>query len=176
MKLIKAFIAAMAGLALSAVTSHAQLTLNFSSSPGGFPNGGSTIQFNGTNSSFQLNAATTPEVIPNPPGPAIVVTYYVGSQWTITSVFGGTGSAITLLGNVFNGPFSYGPITTNIFGSSIDESAAVVGPLGGLSINDNSGNFLTGAVDWEQVDTHNFAGGINASLTVNVTNLTYAGA
>jgi hypothetical protein len=175
MNLIKSFAVTMAGLAISVVSSHAQLTLNFSSSSGGFPAGGSTIQFNGTNSSFQFNPATTPYVIPNPPGPPIVVTYYVGSQWSITSVFGGTGSALNLLGSVNNGPFNYGPITTSIVGSHIDETADVIGPLGGLSISDNAGNFLTGNVNWIQLATHDFGGSINAGLTVNVTGLTYAG-
>jgi len=170
MKLIKSFIVAMVGLALSIVTSHAQLTLNFSSSPGGSP-GGSTIQFNGTNSSFQFNPATTPYVIPNPPFPPIVVGYYIGSQWSITSEFGGTGSALNLLGVVTNGPFSYGPITTNL----AVETANVLGPLGGLEINDNASNLLTGTIAWIQLETSSFAGGINPSLTVNVTNLAYAG-
>lgn len=158
-----------------ALTSHAQLSLNFSSSPGG-PGGGSTIQFNGTNSSFQFNAATTPYSIPNPPSAPIVVNYYVGSQWTITSVIGGAGgtnSAQNLLGVVNNGPFSYGPITV----SNNVQSAYVIGPLGGLVINDNVGNFLTGTVDWIQVATYDFGGylGINAALNVNVTDLTYTG-
>jgi len=175
MKLIKSFIVGMAGLAFSVVTSHAQLTLNFSSSPGGPPAGGSTIQFNGTNSSFQFNPATTPYVVPNPPNPPILVSYYIGSQWSITSVIGGTGSALNLLGNINNGPFNYGPITTNIIGSDIEESANVTVPLGGLAINDNAGFLLTGTVNWEQVETFDDAGAINAALTVNVTNLNYAG-
>jgi hypothetical protein len=170
MNLIKSFAATMAGLALSVVASHAQLTLNFSSSPGG-----SVIQFNGTNSSFQFNPSTTPLIIPNPPSPPLTITYYVGSQWSITSVVGGTGSALSLLGSVTNGPFNYGPITTTIVGSHIDETADVTGPLGGLSISDNAGNFLTGNVDWVQLATHDFGGSINAGLTVNVTDLTYAG-
>jgi hypothetical protein len=60
-------------------------------------------------------------------------------------------------------------------GPNIDESALVTGPLGGLSINDNAGKFLTGTVDWVQVATHDNAGAINAALTVNVTGLTYTG-
>ena len=156
----------MAALTLSVVTSHAQLTLNFSSSPGG-----STIQFNGAASSFQFNPATTALIIPFTPP----VTYYIGSQWTISSVIGGTGSALNLLGVVTNGPFSYGPITTVNAGSHIDETANVTGPLGALIISDNVGNFLTGNVDWIQVATHDFGGAINAGLTVNVTGLAYAG-
>jgi hypothetical protein len=174
MKAIKSFIVAIAGLTFFAFTSHAQLSLNFSSSPGGSP-GGATIQFNGTNSSFQFNSATTPYLVPNPPFPPIAVYYYIGSQWSITSEFGGTDSALNLLGAVTNSPFSYGPITTTIMGLDTNETANVTGPLGRLVINDNAGNLLTGTVNWEQVETYNFAGGINASLTVNVIDLAYAG-
>ncbi len=167
---------AVASLILSNVSSQAQLSLNFSSSPGGPPAGGSTIQFNGTNSSFQFNIASTPYSIPNPPFAPFVVNYYVGSQWSITSETGGTGSALNLLGWVnsspfTNSPFNYGPIVTN----GIDETANVLGPLGMLQIYDNAGNLLTGTVDWEQVATHGFGGAINASLTVNITNLVYLG-
>jgi hypothetical protein len=159
MKPIKSFAVAMAGLALSAVTSHAQLTLNYASTPG------STIQFNGAASSFQFNSST---LFFGPP----IGNYYVGSQWSIGSETGGTGSALGLLGVVNNGPFSYGPIS---FPSPGDETANVIGPLGGLSINDGVGQFLTGNVNWIQVETDNSIGGINASLIVNVTGLAYAG-
>jgi hypothetical protein len=159
MKSIKSFAVAMAGLALSAVTSHAQLTLNFASTPG------ATIQFNGTNSSFQFNSST---LVLRPP----IGAFYVGSQWSIGSEVGGTGSAIGLLGVVNNSPFSYGPITTPFTG---DEIANVIGPLGALSINDGVGNFLTGNVNWIQVETINSLGGINSSATINVTGLAYAG-
>ena len=159
MKPIKSFVVAMAGLAISAVTSHAQLTLNYASTPG------STIQFNGAASSFQFNSSTL--VFPAPIG-----TFYVGSQWSIGSETGGTGSAVGLLGVFTNSPFSYGPITTPSAGV---ELANVIGPLGALSINDGVGNLLTGNVNWIQVETDNSIGGINASLNVNVTGLAYAG-
>jgi hypothetical protein len=162
MKPIKSFAVAMAGLALSVVTSQAQLSLNFASTPG------ATIQFNGTASSFQFDAST---LVLRPP----IGTYYVGSQWSIGSETGGTGSALGLLGVVNNSPFSYGPITTVIAGTDTDESAYVTGPLGALAINDGVGNFLTGNVDWMQVATFNSAGAINALLTINVTGLAYAG-
>lgn len=174
---MKALVAALTGLALSTIaspiTSQAQLSLNFSSSPGGPPTGGATIQFNDTGSSFQFNPATTPYSIPNPPFPPVVVNYYVGSQWSVTSEFGGTGAALNLLGSVNNGPFNYGPITV----SGSEQTANVTGPLGGLVINDNAGNFLTGNVDWIQVATYGYAGstGINAALSINVTDLSYAG-
>jgi hypothetical protein len=156
MKPIKSFTMAMAGLALSAVTSHAQLTLNYASTIG------STIQFNGAASSFQFNPSTS----------SLYGGIFFGSQWSIGSETGGTGSAVGLLGVVNNGPFSLGPIT---FPSPGVEIAPVIGPLGALSINDGVGQFLTGTVNWIQVETDNSIGGINASLIVNVTGLAYAG-
>ena len=155
MKPIKSFAVAMAGLAISVVTSYAPLTLNFASTPG------ATIQFNGTASSIQFNTST-----PN---------NYVGSQWSIGSENGGTGSAVGLFGVFTHSPFSYGPISTTIFPGFTIQSATVIGPLGGLVINDGLVNLLTGNVNWIQVDTVNSTGGINASLTVNVTGLAYAG-
>jgi hypothetical protein len=159
MKHIKLFTMAMAGLALSVVTSQAQLSLNFASTTG------ATIQFNGTTSSFQFNSSTL--VLPPPIG-----SYYVGSQWSIGSETGGTGSALGLLGVFTNSPFSYGTITTPSTGVEI---ATVTGPLGGLNVNDGLGNLLTGNINWIQVETDNSTGSINASLTVNVTGLAYAG-
>ena len=159
MKPIKSFAVALAALALSAVVSHAQLSLNFSSTPG------ATIQFNGTASSFQFNSSTL--VLPPPIG-----AYYVGSQWSIGSETGGTGSALGQVGVFTNSPFGYGPITTPSTGVEI---ATVTGPLGGLNINDGLGNLLTGNVNWIQVETDNSAGSINAALVVNVTGLAYAG-
>jgi len=145
----------MAGLALSAVTGYAQLSLNFASTPG------ATIQFNGTNSTFQFNSST--------------LFGYAGSQWQIGSESGGTGSALELFGVVTTNTFSYGPISTTIVGPYTFQTATVIGPFGGLNINDGLGNLLTGDVNWVDVETVNFAGGINASLTVNVTDLAYAG-
>jgi len=148
---MRLLIGAVAGLALSVVTSHADLTLNFGSTPG------STLQFNGTAHSFQFNTST--------------LGIYAGSQWSIGSEVGGN-SAIGLFGAVTNGPFNYGPVSTPFAGLQI---ANVTGPLGALVINDGSGNFLTGNVAWIQLDTYNYAGGINASLVVNVTVLGYGG-
>ncbi len=168
--LIKPFIIlAVVGLTLSATKSHAQLSLNFSSSPGGPPGQGATIQFNGTADSFQFNAANGPAFIP----PFGYTSYYVGSQWTITSVFGGNGSADGSLGSVYNGPFNYGPITISPDG--MDQTANVTGPLGQLVITDINQQNLTGTVNWIQVATHDDAGSLNAALTVNVTGLSYGG-
>ena len=159
MKPIKSFAVAMAGLVLSAVTSQAQLSLNFASTTG------ATIQFNGTASSFQFDSST---LVERPP----IGAYYVGSQWSIGSETGGTGSALGLLGVFNNSPFSYGPITTPSAGVEI---ATVTGPVGGLNLNDGLGNFLTGNVNWIQLETDDSSGSINAALTVNVTGLAYAG-
>jgi len=153
MKALKLFVMVLAGLALSAVASRAALTLDFSSTPG------ASIQFNGAASSFQFNTSTSNN--------------YVGSQWVIGNEVGGTGSAIGLFGAVTNGPFSYGPISTPFTGLQIATVSNV--PLGSLSINDGEGDFLTGNIAWVQLDTFQFSGGINASLMVNVTSLTYSG-
>ena len=159
MKPINSFAVAVAGMAISIVTSQAQISLNYSSTPG------ATIQFNGAASTFQFDASTLPG--------------YVGSQWSIGNENGGS-AAIGLFGAVNNGPFSYGPITTSTmtvpgFGLITIQTANVTGPLGGLSINDGSGYSLTGDVNWFQIDTVNSIGGINASLTVNVNDLAYGG-
>lgn len=142
---------AVTALALSAGSGFAQLTLNFASTTG------STIQFNGTSSSFQFNPVD-------------------GTQWQIGSETGGTGSAIGLYGQFDNGPFGYGAITVNNSIPGLDyETAMVSGPLGALSVADGVGNFLTGDVNWIEVATANSAGSINGSLTVNVTGLNYTG-
>jgi hypothetical protein len=158
MKLIKnkALFVTMAGLAISAATCQAQLSFNFASTPG------ATIQFNGTASTFQFNTST--------------LNGYAGSQWSIGSEAGGVGSALGLFGLVNNSPFAYGPISQTIVGSFTIQDATVTGPLGGLVINDGSGHDLTGNVNWVQVETVNYAGGINASLSVNVNSLAYSGA
>jgi hypothetical protein len=154
MKLIKTLTAvAAAGLTFSAVPSYAILTLDFSSVVG------STLQFNGAASTFQFNAGVG------------------GNQWDIIAESGTPppgNTALGLFGKVtpnVGGTYSYGPITT----SGIDQFANVLGPLGTLSINDGAGFNLTGTVNWMQVTTHEFVGGINASLLVNLTGLAYLG-
>ncbi len=137
-------------LASSLLTVQGQLTFNFSSTSG------STIQFNGTGSSFQFNPLA-------------------GPQWQIGSEDGGTGSAVGLLGTFGNSPFSYGPITTELVPGLTYEFANVTGPLGAVSINDGVGYTLTGSVDWIQVSTANYSGAINGQLDVNVSNLSYSG-
>jgi hypothetical protein len=155
MKLTKLFVVVIAGLALSAVSSRAQLTLNFAATDG------SAIQFNGTNSSFQFIPP-----IGNPTN---------NGQWSITTESGGN-SAIGLLGQFGNSQFGYGTISTDALGGgNFLYTANVTGPLGILSIQDSSHIFLTGSVNWEQIDTFDFSGALNAMLTVNVSGLAYAG-
>jgi hypothetical protein len=152
MKFAKLFLVAVAGSALSMATSHATLVLNFSSTLG------SSIQFNGSNSSFQFDSSTLN-------GP------FYGSQWVIGGESGGTGSATGLLGVFINGPFGYGSIVT----SGAEQSATVTPSLAAIVIQDGFGNNLTGNINWGQIETFNYAGGINAGLTINLTDLTYTG-
>jgi hypothetical protein len=149
MKLLKHLFVTGVGLALSVATSQATLSLDFSSTLG------SSIQFNGASSSFQFNSST--------------ISPFSGSQFYISS--GGSGSAIGLQGVFNNGPFTYGAITS----AAGEESATVTGPLAGMVIADGLGNNLTGNVNWVEISTFDFAGGVNASLTINLTDLAYAG-
>jgi len=155
MKLTKPLIAGIVGLAVSAAVSQAQLSLNFSSTPG------ASIQFNGSADSFQFNPSTF----------AGLGGFYLGTQWSVGSETGGVPSALGLFGSVGNGPFNYGPITIN----GPLQTASILGPLGNLDINDGASFDLTGTVNWEQIQTSAFAGALNAALLVNVTNLKYSG-
>jgi hypothetical protein len=149
MKMFIRSLTAVVGLAISTVTSQATLTLDFSSTVG------SSIQFNGSSSSFQFNTSTSG--------------LYSGSQFWITS--GGTGSADGLFGVFNNGPFSYGNITS----AAGQQSATVTGPLASMVIADGLGNNLTGTINWVEITTLDSVGGINADLTINLTDLAYAG-
>jgi hypothetical protein len=138
--------------------------LNFASTPG------STIQFNGNSSTFLFNSSTSP----------VFGGIFSGTQWLVGSQTGGTGVATGLLGwfnssPLQNSPFSYGSITTVVSGSGVDESAPVIGPTGGLQIKDGSGFDLTGNINWGELSTHNYLGGINATLAINITGLSYTG-
>jgi hypothetical protein len=155
MKLTKPFVVGLVGLAFSAAVGQAQLSLNFSSSPG------SSIQFSGSSQTFQFNPSTF----------AGFGGVYLGTEWFIGSETGGTGSGLGLFGSVGTTVFSYGPIAIN----GPLQTASVLGPLGTLDINDGSGFDLTGTINWEQIQTSAFAGALNAALVVNVTGLSYAG-
>jgi hypothetical protein len=141
----------MAGLVLSTVSSRADMSLNFAST--------STIQFNGTNSSFQFNSDS------------------FGYQWKIVGEDGGTGSAQGLYGKFLNGPFSYGSISSLSYPGLVYQYASVTGPLAQMVIDDGLGYSLTGLVNWVQVSTLNAGGFLNdsGSLVVNVTGLSYLG-
>jgi len=154
MKMFIRSLTVVVGLALSIATSHATLSLDFSSTQG------SSIQFNGSADSFQFNTGTTG--------------FYVGSQFAIGNEGGNaaTGSAIGLGGVFNNGPFTYGNMTS----SGGQESATVTGPLASMVIADGFGNNLTGTINWVEITTLDSAGGINADLTINLTGLAYSGA
>ena len=79
MKMFIRSLTAVVGLAFSTVTSHAALTLDFSSTLG------SSIQFNGSGSSFQFNTSSSG--------------VFAGTQFYVTSESGSanTGSAVIFL-------------------------------------------------------------------------------
>jgi len=134
----------------SAGSSNAQLTLDFAANPG------TTISFYGASNEFNFGQSG-------------------GYQWNVTSEQGGS-AAVGLLGSVFGGPFSYGPITV----SGDVQYASVLGPLGQLVINDGlngtGANNLMGTVNWIDVATFPLASGaLNATLEVNVSDITYSG-
>lgn len=145
-----AIIAIAAGLAVSATTSQAALSLSFSNQ--GLNTG---IQFNGASSSFQLDPA--PGSLGAP-------------QFAITSESGGV-SSIGLVGWINGSPWTIGSITT----SGTVQSATVTG-LGNLFINDGAGNNLTGNLTWMTMQTDQSAGFINSTLDLNITGLAYSGA
>jgi hypothetical protein len=95
---------------------------------------------------------------------------FLGTQWYIGTETGGS-AAMGLFGSVGANVFSYGSITIN----GTEQSATVTGPAGELVINDGNGYNLTGIVNWGQIETFNYAGALNASLGVNVTDLSYSG-
>jgi len=143
---MKFIISTIVGLALMTASSLAQLTLNFAS------NTGSSVQFNGAASSFNFNNGNN------------------GYQWNVTSEVGGA-AALGLNASVNNGPFQYGPITT----AGSVQYATVLGPLGNLVLFDGVGN-LTGTVNWIDVATYGLGSGVlNATLDVNVSNISYSG-
>lgn len=147
---MKTIMLAVSGLALMTLSSSAQLTLNFANNTGG------SVQFNGSASTFGFNNGNN------------------GYQWNVTSEVGGS-SAIGLNASVLSGPFNYGPITTGNSGGFQIEYAQVTGPLGNLVLFDGVGN-LTGTVNWIQVATFGTGVGLlNASLDVNVSNISYSG-
>ncbi len=144
MRLTKIGVLILAGLGFPAMMAQAALSLNLSSLPG------STIQFNGHSSTFNINPAG-------------------GNQWWITSVEGGAGDALALQGKFSGGPWKYGAISVN----GPDQHAAVISPLGTFTLYDGTGGSATGTVNWVDVVTHQYVGGVNGSAAVNITGMTY---
>lgn len=151
-KRLGSFLGALVVL-LSLGIAHAQiLTLDFSA------NTGSVIDFYGTGESLPASFDFGPGTN--------------GFQWNISSETGGTGSAIGLNGGITAGPFVYGPVTTPFPGL---ETATVLGPLGNLRIFDGTG-YLTGTVSFMDITTLDSAlGGLNTSLNIDLTHISYAG-
>ncbi|MGA9777142.1 MAG: PEP-CTERM sorting domain-containing protein [Verrucomicrobiia bacterium] len=117
---------------------------------------GASIQFNGSASTFQFDN--------NPSN---------GDQWSITGESGGTGSALNLQGAFSGGPWTIGAITSS---SGVETANINTSPSAMLTINDGAGYLATASVVWGQIYTYAGAGGLNADLTVNLSNLAYSGA
>lgn len=84
-----------------------------------------------------------------------------------------TSSAIDDQGRFSTGPFSYGPISTDISGNM---SAQVATPAGTtVTILDGIGGTLSGNVKWGTITTfaNSGIGGISDSLSLNITGITY---
>jgi len=128
------------------------VTLNFG------PDIGSTIQFNGSVNTFQINNATS-----------------ASWQWWITS----GGSSANVLGDYgwfSGGPWHYGTIHT-----SGDVQYADITSPGTLTIDDGTGlgpvtgTHLTGNINWGRVSTTSNQGGVNAATILNISGLNYTG-
>jgi len=117
---------------------------------------GSSIQFNGSQDSFQFTDVQGDIMIgdtdPN------------GHAWQfLTSGDGNQGS-------FGEAPFHYGAITT----SGNIQYATVTTP-GHLAICDSAGLYLLGTIDWLQVRTEQYVGHVNGAGLLNITGLTYSG-
>lgn len=143
-------VVAAAGVGLSCATCQAVQVYSFADVVG------ANIQFNGTSSSFQFNANGS------------------GNQWDITGESGQpSGSVLGLIGSFTGGPWTYGAISMSDGG--LVQSATVNLPTATLSINDGAGYFATAVVTWGMVSTFESIGGLNASLSVNLSDLGYTG-
>jgi hypothetical protein len=147
-------------LTVSAASTYAQsLTLNYG------PLGGSDIVFGGSAQTFNFTQGTV--TLANP----------LGNQFGITTESGSanTGSALGLQGNIFNGPFSYGTISSSTIGPITTQTANVISPTGTLDIYDGLGGTLSGTVNFIEIATINSGGQLNGDLDFNVTGVTYNG-
>lgn len=147
MKILKICISTLIALVFSTAMTQAVQFLSFSTVAG------ATMQFNGNASSFQFDNNGS------------------GNQWWITGEGGGSG-ALALQGSFSGGPWTYGGITIN----GLDQSATVDPSSTVLTINDGSGHLATANVVWGVLSTDQGVGGINANLSVNLSELSYLGA
>jgi hypothetical protein len=146
MKIQRAFFSGLMTLTVSTIAAGAAQVYNFSAVAG------ASMQFNGSSSSFQFDNNGS------------------GNQWWITSEGSGTG-ALALQGQFIGGPWSIGAINVN--GS--EQTASVGLQSASLQISDGHGNLATANLIWGVIDTVSSAGGINAGLTVNLSDLSYSG-
>lgn len=150
-RLVRTLVASTSVLTIMLLASQRASALNLVLNFG--PNTGSTIQFNGPQSSFQFNAGDN------------------NYQWNVTSETGGS-SAMGLNASVNGGPFNIGSITT----IGIEQTASVTGPTGLLDINDSAGYDLMGNVNWIDITTIGAAGGfLNLGLALNLSFNGYSG-
>jgi hypothetical protein len=148
MRIQKIALSTALALAVSATMTHAVQFINFS------VYAGASMQFNGTNSSFQfLNGGS-------------------GNQWWITGESGGATGALLDQGHFLGGPWTYGSIFDN--GSGTQTATINASPAATLEIFDGS-VYATANVTWGVIDTVSTAGGINESATINLSNLSYSG-
>jgi PEP-CTERM motif len=146
MRTQKIALSTVLALALSAAMTQAQI-FSFSALSG------ATMQFNGSASSFQFNNAPS------------------GNQFSIT--LPSTSTAFGLQGSFTGGPWSYGTVMNDgggLLTASVNPLQAVT-----LSINDGAGHLATANVTWGVLDTFGTAGGENAGLAVNLSDLSYTG-
>jgi hypothetical protein len=152
----KAFALAMAlGLfACFSSSARADITLDFANTVGGnihFVGGPGTTA--GSTGTFSFTAGT------------------VGHDFQITGDHGGTGSALSLLGDV-TGVYDIGQITTN--GSF--QSAQVTGEGNNrFTITDTNGVTFMANVNWIDIFTFGTTGGLNSGGSINLSSIVYAG-
>ncbi|MDR3412348.1 MAG: hypothetical protein P4L87_15650 [Formivibrio sp.] len=162
MKLIKTLTVLTAvGCCSAALTSQANLMVNFSSTEG------SQIVFTGNGTvanggAFQFNS---------PGANSFQIQSESGNQSTGSLVPGNVG----FYGGLSSDPFSYGAITTD--GSGNQSAVVSTTPQGTFYISDGSVN-LTGNVNWITISSQGLngnPGSLNNILTINISNVSYSG-
>ena len=159
MKISKFGTMTAAMLTVSAASVYAQtLTLSYG------PLTGSAIIFGGSSHTFNFTPGTVSSA--NPSGNQ----FDISSETLNGNLYAGT--ALGLQGNIFNGPFTYGPISVN----GTIQTASVLSPSGMLDIYDGVGGTLAGTVNFIDITTVGSAGGqVNDNLVINLTGITYSG-